>query len=92
MRALRTVLTFACLLLFGLPAVAVAQPTKVAIGYPPATDFLAAYVAMDQGIFAKHNIDATLVKDSCRLQYSLGSRLRQHPDWDDHDPRGAAGR
>ena len=62
MRALRTVLTFASLLIFGLPAVAVAEPTKVAIGYPPATDFLAAYVAKEQGIFDKHNIDATLVK------------------------------
>ena len=66
MRALRTVLTFACLLLFGLPAVAVAEPDQVAIGYPPATDFLAAYVAMDQGIFAEHNIDATMVKNSRR--------------------------
>ena len=62
MRALRTVLTFASLLIFGLPAVAAAEPTKVAIGYPPATDFLAAYVAKEQGIFDKHNIDATLVK------------------------------
>ena len=62
MRALRTVLMFASLLNFGLPAVAVAEPTKVAIGYPPATDFLAAYVAKEQGIFSKHNIDATLVK------------------------------
>ena len=62
MRTLRTVLTFASLLIFGLPALAVAEPTKVAIGYPPATDFLAAYVAKEQGIFAKHNIDATVVK------------------------------
>jgi NitT/TauT family transport system substrate-binding protein len=59
MRALRTILTFASLLTLGLPATAVAEPTKVAIGYPPATDFLAAYVAKDQGIFAKHDIDAT---------------------------------
>jgi ABC-type nitrate/sulfonate/bicarbonate transport system substrate-binding protein len=61
MKALRTVLTFASLLILGLPAVAVAEPTKVAIGYPPATDFLAAYVAKEQGIFDKHNIDATTV-------------------------------
>ena len=38
------------------------EPTKIAIGYPPATDFLAAYVAKEKGIFAKHNIDATMVK------------------------------
>jgi NitT/TauT family transport system substrate-binding protein len=52
----------ASLLFFGFTAVAAAEPTKVAIGYPPATDFLPAYVAKEQGIFAKNNIDATLVK------------------------------
>src|SRR5512143_3421505 len=62
MKTLRNALTMASLLTFGLTAVAAAEPTKVAIGYPPATDFLAAYVAKEQGIFAKHNIDATLVK------------------------------
>ena len=50
------------LLVFGLTAASAAEPTKVAIGYPPATDFLAAYVAKEKGIFAKHNIDATMVK------------------------------
>jgi NitT/TauT family transport system substrate-binding protein len=62
MKTLRNALTMASLLTFGVTAVAAAEPTKVAIGYPPATDFLAAYVAKEQGIFAKHNIDATLVK------------------------------
>ena len=65
---------------------AAAEPTKVAIGYPPATDFLAAYVAKEQGIFAKHNIDATLVEDSRRQQYSIGGRLGQHPNRNDDHP------
>ena len=85
-------LTFASLLIFGLTAVAVAEPTKVAIGYPPATDFLAAYVAKEKGIFAKHNIDATLVKIPVVYQHSIGSRVGQHPDRHDDDPCGAAGR
>lgn len=62
MKTFHKVLMLASSLIFGCAAVAVAEPTKVAIGYPPATDFLAAYVAKEQGIFAKHNIDATLVK------------------------------
>jgi NitT/TauT family transport system substrate-binding protein len=41
---------------------ALAQPIKVAIGYPPATDFLPVYVAKDKGLFDKHNIDATLTR------------------------------
>jgi len=41
---------------------AMAEPAKVAIGYPPATDFLAVYVAKEKGFFAKHNIDATPTK------------------------------
>ena len=43
-------------------APAIAEPAKVAIGYPPATDFLAVYVAKEKGFFAKHNIDATPTK------------------------------
>jgi NitT/TauT family transport system substrate-binding protein len=43
-------------------APAMAEPPKVAIGYPPATDFLAVYVAEAKGIFAKHNLAATTVK------------------------------
>jgi NitT/TauT family transport system substrate-binding protein len=39
-----------------------AQPTKIAIGFPPATDFLAAYVAKDKGFFDKHQIDATMTR------------------------------
>jgi len=39
-----------------------AEAAKVAIGYPPATDFLAVYVAKEKGIFDAHNIDATLTK------------------------------
>jgi NitT/TauT family transport system substrate-binding protein len=41
---------------------AVAQPAKVTIGYPPATDFLPVYVAKDKGYFDKRNIDATLTR------------------------------
>jgi NitT/TauT family transport system substrate-binding protein len=41
---------------------AMAEPAKVAIGYPPATDFLAVYVAKEKGFFANHNIDATPTK------------------------------
>jgi NitT/TauT family transport system substrate-binding protein len=59
---LRHASRIASLFFFGFTAVAAAEPTKVAIGYPPATDFLPAYVAKEQGIFAKNNIDATLVK------------------------------
>jgi NitT/TauT family transport system substrate-binding protein len=62
MRTIQRILTLAFLSAFGLTAAAAAEPTKIAIGYPPATDFLAAYVAKEQGIFAKHNIDATTVK------------------------------
>ena len=43
---------------FGSPALA--APAKVTIGFPPATDFLAAYVAKDKGFFAKHDIEATM--------------------------------
>jgi NitT/TauT family transport system substrate-binding protein len=41
---------------------ALAQPAKVTIGYPPATDFLPVYVAKDKGFFDKHNIDATVTR------------------------------
>ena len=36
-------------------------PAPIKIGLGPAVDFLPAYVARDQGIFAKHGLDATLV-------------------------------
>jgi len=55
-------LVMIALAVFGSTAVSAAERTKVAIGYPPATDFLAAYVAKEKGIFAKHNIDATMIK------------------------------
>lgn len=38
-----------------------AEPTKVTIGYSPILDSLTAFVAKDEGIFAKHDIDANLV-------------------------------
>ena len=46
------------------PAAVVAQTpaalTKVTIGYGPANSWIPAFVAKDQGIFAKHGLDATL--------------------------------
>jgi len=62
MKTFQQVLTAVFLSVFGLTAAGAAEPTKIAIGFPPATDFLAAYVAKEKGIFAKHNIDATMVK------------------------------
>ena len=51
------------ILVSALPSgAAFSEPAKISIGYPPATDFLAAYVAKEKGIFAKHDIDATMVK------------------------------
>ena len=46
--------------LAGLGSPALAAPAKVTIGFPPATDFLAAYVAKDGGFFAQHDIDAKM--------------------------------
>lgn len=39
-----------------------AQTTKITIGYPPATDFLAVYAAKEKGMFEKHGLDATLTR------------------------------
>ncbi len=62
MKAFLRVLTALYLSIIGLTTAGAAEPVKVTIGYPPATDFLAAYVAKEKGIFDKHNIDATMVK------------------------------
>jgi NitT/TauT family transport system substrate-binding protein len=58
----RGLLALAASTLVSLSVAANAEPSKVAIGYPPATDFLAVYVAKEKGIFDAHNIDATLTK------------------------------
>src|SRR6478609_8673050 len=58
----RGLLTLAASTLLSLSVAANAEAAKVAIGYPPATDFLAVYVAKEKGIFDAHNIDATLTK------------------------------
>ena len=42
-----------------------AEPVKLTIGHPVASDFLATYVAKEKGFFEKHNIDATSSR-SCR--------------------------
>ncbi|NYT67016.1 ABC transporter substrate-binding protein [Pusillimonas noertemannii] len=39
-----------------------AQPVPVAVGYPPAADWLPALVAKDTGIFEKHGLDVSLSK------------------------------
>jgi len=62
MRNLLKLAALGCLAVSYLATPAIAEPAKVAIGYPPATDFLAVYVAKEKGIFAKHNIDATPTK------------------------------
>ncbi len=59
---IRGLLTLAASTLLSLSVAANAEPAKVGIGYPPATDFLAVYVAKEKGIFDAHNIDATLTK------------------------------
>ena len=58
----RSLFALGALLLAGMTGPALAEPVKVAIGYPPATDFLAAYVAAEKGIFAKHNIDPKMMR------------------------------
>ena len=62
MNTLSKIFTLGSVLVLSLTAAGAAEPTKVSIGYPPATDFLPAYVAKEKGIFAKHNIDANMVK------------------------------
>lgn len=37
-----------------------AAQTKVTIGYGPANSWIPAFVAKEQGIFARHGLDATL--------------------------------
>jgi NitT/TauT family transport system substrate-binding protein len=43
-----------------LAASSAAAQTKIAIGYGPSTVWMPAFVAKDQGFFAKHGIDASL--------------------------------
>lgn len=51
-------------LLFAITALALAVPagaqTKLTLGYTGANAFMAAFVAKDQGFFAKHGLDVTL--------------------------------
>jgi NitT/TauT family transport system substrate-binding protein len=41
---------------------AFAEPAKVTIGYTLASEFLVMFVAKEKGFFAKHDIDATLIR------------------------------
>ena len=62
MRNLLKLAALGCMAASYLATPAIAEPAKIAIGYPPATDFLAVYVAKEKGFFVKHNIDATPTK------------------------------
>src|SRR5258708_28757289 len=62
MMNIRKLAVLGCLAVSTMAGPAFAEPAKVAIGYPPATDFLAVYVAKEKGFFANHNIDATPTK------------------------------
>ena len=62
MMNIRSLAVLASLLAACVVSPANAEPAKVAIGYPPATDFLAVYVAKEKGFFAKYDIDATPTK------------------------------
>jgi NitT/TauT family transport system substrate-binding protein len=44
----------------GIASGVAAEPRKVNIGYSPILDSVTTFIAKDKGIFAKHNIDATL--------------------------------
>src|SRR5687768_938372 len=50
----------AAIAMLGATSVAAGAQTKIAIGYTGANAFLAAFVAKDQGFFAKRNLDVTL--------------------------------
>jgi NitT/TauT family transport system substrate-binding protein len=62
MMKVRSLAVLGCLVVACVASPAIAEPAKIAIGYPPATDFLAVYVAKEKGFFAKHDIDATPTK------------------------------
>jgi len=38
------------------------EQTKIAVGHPPAVDFLPVFVAKENGIFEKHNLDVTVTR------------------------------
>jgi NitT/TauT family transport system substrate-binding protein len=59
-RLLLVALCAVCMLPFASPSLA--QTTKLNIGYPPANDFVPAFVAKDQGFFAKRGLDVTFIQ------------------------------
>jgi NitT/TauT family transport system substrate-binding protein len=59
-RPRRWALAAALLALTAFASPALAQTTKLTIGYPPANDFLPAFVAKDEGFFSKRGLDVTL--------------------------------
>jgi ABC-type nitrate/sulfonate/bicarbonate transport system substrate-binding protein len=42
----------------GLAALPARSQSKIAIGYSPTVDFVPLFVAQDQGLLAKHGLDA----------------------------------
>lgn len=80
---------FAAFILLSPIAPAAGQtPMPIKVGLGPAVDFLPAFVARDQGIFAKHGLDATLlivptpsvvppmlVSDSVQISYATPPNL-----------------
>jgi NitT/TauT family transport system substrate-binding protein len=56
---IRSLIIAGSVFLAGAVGEVVAEPAKVAIGYPTATDFLPVFVAKEKGYFDNHNIDAT---------------------------------
>src|SRR5580704_16492161 len=87
LRRIFALIIFAAALVPALPA-ASQNLTPVKIGLGPAVDFLPAFVARDEGFFAKHGLDATLqvlpnpsvvppmlVSDSVQISYATPPNL-----------------
>jgi NitT/TauT family transport system substrate-binding protein len=67
LRSLMLVSAILCGLLQASPALS--QATKIAVGYPPAPDFLPAYVAKEKGYFDKRGLDVSMTR------IALGSNI-----------------
>jgi len=50
------------LALCALPSPLLAEPTRIAVGYVPAGDWLPSFVAKDKGFFDKRSLDVTLTR------------------------------
>ena len=47
---------------YALASPLLAEPTKIAVGYVPAGDWLPSFVAKDKGFFDKRSLDVTLTR------------------------------